>query len=136
MASFAARRPFSSRGRDSTRSGDPMSRFVIAASALPGIKDTPIAGAVRAGERVFLSGATALQPDGSIRGLGDSAAQTHAALDRLGAALTAAYAVIAGRLPNVRAVSTGLVVAGLALPEMIVQIDAEAAMPSNPPRHT
>jgi len=34
----------------------------------------------RAGERVFLSGATALQPDGSIRGLGDSAAQTHAAV--------------------------------------------------------
>jgi enamine deaminase RidA (YjgF/YER057c/UK114 family) len=39
-------------------------------------------------------------------------------------------------LPNVRAVSTGLVVAGLALPELIVQIDAEAAIPSSPPRHT
>jgi enamine deaminase RidA (YjgF/YER057c/UK114 family) len=136
-----------------------MSRFAIAPSALPGIKDTPIAGAIRAGERVFLSGATALQPDGSIRGLGDSAAQTHAALDRLEAALTAAggslanltklttcvvdrgfrtaaYGVIAERLPNVRPVSTGLVVAGLALPELIVQIDAEAAIPSSPPRYT
>jgi enamine deaminase RidA (YjgF/YER057c/UK114 family) len=136
-----------------------MSRFAVAASALPGIEDTRIAGAIRVGERVFLSGATALQPDGSIRGLGDSAAQTHAALDRLEVALaaaggslasltklttcvvdrgfrTAAYGVIAERLPNVRAVSTGLVVAGLALPELIVQIDAEAAIPSRPPRYT
>lgn len=136
-----------------------MKRLAIAASALPGIVDKPIAGAVRAGERVFLSGATALKPDGSIAGLGDATAQTHAALDQLEAALTAAggslasltklttcivdrgyradvYAVIAQRLPEVRAVSTGLVVAGLALPELIVQIDAEAAIPSAPPKHT
>ena len=36
--------------------------------------------------------------------------------------------------PNVRPVSTGLVVAGLPLPELIVQIDAEAAIPSQPVR--
>jgi enamine deaminase RidA (YjgF/YER057c/UK114 family) len=136
-----------------------MSRFAIAPSRLPGLEDRPIAGAIRTGERVFLGGATALQPDGGIRGLGDSAAQTHAALDQLEAALTAAggslanltklttcvvdrgfrsaaYGVIAERLPNVRPVSTGLIVAGLALPELIVQIDAEAAIPSSPPRYT
>ena len=107
---------------------------------------------------MFLSGANALK-DGSVAGLGDPAAQANAALDRLEAALSAAggslasltklttcvvdrgfrsdiYAVIARRLPNVRAVSTGLVVAGLPLPEMIVQIDAEAAIPSVPPRYT
>ncbi len=136
-----------------------MKRLAIASSALPGIADLPIAGAVRAGERVFLSGASALQSDGSIVGIGDAAAQTHAALDRLETALVAAggslanltklttcivdrdyraavYAVIAQRLTEVRPVSTGLVVAGLALPELIVQIDAEAAIPGAPPRHT
>ncbi len=136
-----------------------MQRHAIAPAALPGLAGTPIAGAVRAGERVFLSGASALNPDGSITGIGDPTAQTHAALDRLEAALKEAggslasltklttcivdrgyraevYAVIAQRLPEVRAVSTGLVVAGLALPELIVQIDAEAAIPSSPPRHT
>lgn len=136
-----------------------MKRLAIASSALPGIADKPIAGAVRSGERVFLSGASALQSDGSIAGIGDAAAQTHAALDQLETALKAAggslasltklttcivdrgyraevYAVIAQRLPEVRAVSTGLVVAGLALPELIVQIDAEAAIPSVPPRYT
>lgn len=136
-----------------------MSRFAIAPSALPGGKDRPIAGAVRAGERVFLSGANALQPNGSVLGLGDSAVQTHAALDKLEAALTAAggslanltklttclvdrgfrtaaYGAIAARLPNVRAVSTGLVVAGLAAPELIVQIDAEAVIPASAPRYT
>ena len=136
-----------------------MKRLAIASSALPGIADKPIAGAVCAGERVFLSGASALKADGSIAGIGDAAAQTHAVLDQLEAALKAAggslasltklttcivdrgyraevYAVIAQRLPEVRAVSTGLVVAGLALPELIVQIDAEAAIPNTPPRYT
>src|SRR6185503_14987285 len=46
------------------------------------------------------------------------------------------YAAIARRLPNVRTVSTGLVVAGLPLPEMILQIDAEAAIPKAAPRYT
>ena len=108
---------------------------------------------------MFLSGANALQGDGKVAGLGDPAAQANAALDRLEQALSDAggslasltklttcvvdrgyrsevYAVIARRLPNVRPVSTGLVVAGLPLPEMIVQIDAEAAIPAAPPRHT
>jgi hypothetical protein len=36
---------------------------------------SPIAGAVPFGSRVFLGGRNALQPDGSVVGLGDAAAQ-------------------------------------------------------------
>ena len=136
-----------------------MQRYLSRPARLPGIADAAIASAIRSGERVFLSGASALANDGSVAGLGDPAAQANAALDRLEQALSAAggslasltklttcvvdrgyrsevYAVIARRLPNIRAVSTGLVVAGLPLPEMIVQIDAEAAIPTAPPRYT
>jgi enamine deaminase RidA (YjgF/YER057c/UK114 family) len=136
-----------------------MQRYLPSPARLPGIADAAVSAAIRHGERVFLSGANALQGDGSVAGLGDPAAQANAALDRLEQALSAAggspasltklttcivdrgyrseaYAVIARRLPNVRAVSTGLVVAGLPLPEMIIQIDAEAAIPSAPPRYT
>ena len=110
-----------------------------------------IAAAVTAAARVFLSGQNALAADGSVIGLGDPAAQTNAALDHLEAALSAAggslgditklttcivdrdhrkavYEVIGRRLAGVFPVSTGLVVAGLPLPEMMVQIDAEAVI--------
>jgi enamine deaminase RidA (YjgF/YER057c/UK114 family) len=113
------------------------------------------AAAVRAGERVFLSAGNARESDGGVRGLADPTAQTHAAVDQLEAALdaaggslqnitklttcvvdrgyrTAVYAAIAERLKGVHPVSTGLVVAGLPAPEMIVQIDAEAAIPAEP----
>ncbi len=109
------------------------------------------AGAIRCGPRVFLSGRSALQPDGSVAGLGDPAAQTHAALDRIEAALHAAggslsditklttslvdrahrkpvYEAIGQRLRDVFPVSTGLIVPGLPLPELMVQIDAEAVI--------
>jgi enamine deaminase RidA (YjgF/YER057c/UK114 family) len=119
---------------------------------LPGGRSpTPIASAVRAGERVFLSGRNALLPDGSVAGLGDPAAQAQAAMDQIEAALAAAggtlsdvtkltttiidrahrkpvYDAIGQRLRDVFPVSTGLVVAGLPLPEMMVQIDAEATI--------
>src|SRR5947209_1516971 len=136
-----------------------MQRYLPSPARMPGIADATVSGAIRIGERVFLSGANALQKDGSVAGLGDPASQANAALDRLEEALSTAggslanltklttcvvdrgfrsevYAVIARRLPGVRAVSTGLVVAGLPLPEMIVQIDAEAAVPTAAPRHT
>jgi enamine deaminase RidA (YjgF/YER057c/UK114 family) len=129
------------------------------AARLPGVGDAPICGAIRAAERVFLSGANALGKDGSVAGLGDPAAQTEAALDRLEQALSAVggsladltklttcvvdrgyrvevYRTIARRLANVRPVSTGVVVAGLPLPEMIVQIDAEAAISATSPHVT
>jgi enamine deaminase RidA (YjgF/YER057c/UK114 family) len=112
---------------------------------------TASAGAVRCGDRVFLSGRSALLPDGSVVGLGDPAAQVHAALDSIEAALHAAggslrgvtklttwlvdrahrkpvYEAIGRRLKDVFPVSTGLIVAGLPLPELMVQIDAEAVV--------
>jgi enamine deaminase RidA (YjgF/YER057c/UK114 family) len=112
-----------------------------------------IAAAVRAGGRVFLSGQNALNADGGVVGLGDPAAQTNAALDRIEVALSAAggslkditklttcivdrdhrkavYDAIGRRLPAVFPVSTGLVTAGLPLPELMVQIDAEAVIPA------
>jgi enamine deaminase RidA (YjgF/YER057c/UK114 family) len=129
------------------------------AARLPGVVNAPVSRAIRAGERVFLSGANALQEDGRAAGLGDPAAQTEAALDRLDQALSAVggslanltklttcvvdrgyrpevYRAIARRLANVRPVSIGLVVAGLPLPEMIVQIDAEATITTPPPQVT
>ena len=121
----------------------------------PDVK-VPIAGAVRSGDRVFLSAANALQPDGSIRSLGDPAGQTEAALDQLEAAMAAVggslagitklttclvdrgdraavYGTIARRLNGVYPVSTGLVVAGLPKPGLLVQIDAEAVVPDGGP---
>jgi enamine deaminase RidA (YjgF/YER057c/UK114 family) len=112
---------------------------------------SPIAGAVRCGSRVFLSGRSALRTDGSVGGVGDPAAQAHAALDSIEAALHAAggslcnitklttslvdrahrkpvYEAIGRRLNDVFPVSTGLVIAGLPLPELMVQIDAEAVV--------
>ncbi len=114
----------------------------------------PVSSAVRDGDRVFLSAANALGSDGSIRGLGDPAAQTEAALDSLEAAMAAVggslagitklttclvdradraavYGTIARRLPDVFPVSTGLVVAGLPVPGLLVQIDAEAVVPDS-----
>src|SRR5690349_20391001 len=114
------------------------------------------AGARRAGARVFLSGRSALQTDGSVACRGDSAAQAHAALDNIEVAMQAVggslrditklttslvdrahrkpvYEAIGQRLRDVFPVSTGLIVAGLALPELIVQIDAEAVV--GPPVH-
>ena len=89
----------------------------------------------------------------SVAGLGDAAAQTDAALDSIEAALQAAggsladitklttslvdrahrkpvYEAIGRRLRDVFPVSTGLLVAGLPLPELMVQIDAEAVVAS------
>jgi len=113
----------------------------------------PVAGAVRHGSRVFLSGRSALRPDGSVAGLGNAAAQAEAALDNIEAALNAAggslsditklttslidrahrkpvYEAIGRRLRGAFPVSTGLLVPGLPLPELVVQIDTEAVVGS------
>jgi enamine deaminase RidA (YjgF/YER057c/UK114 family) len=131
----------------------PHDRFVPldAASCVPDGPAVAISGAVRCGNRVFLSGGNAVQADGSVAGLGDAAMQTEAALDNIEAALIAAgsslrditklttslidrahrkpvYETIGRRLKDVYPVSTGLVVAGLARPELMVQIDADAVI--------
>jgi enamine deaminase RidA (YjgF/YER057c/UK114 family) len=120
-----------------------------------GRKASPVAGAVRAGERVYLSAANALTSDGTVAHLGDPGAQADAAIDQLETALAAVggslkditklttcivdrdhrkavYEAIGRRLSNVFPVSTGLVVGGLALPELMVQIDAEAVVAGVP----
>jgi len=101
--------------------------------------------------RVFLGAQNALAPDGTVLGLGNAAAQAEATLDHIEAALAAAggslhditklttcivdrdhrkavYDTIGRRLAGVYPVSTGLVTAGLPLPEMMVQIDADAVI--------
>ena len=45
----------------------------------------PVARAVRVGERVHVGGANAIRRDGGVAGLGDPAAQAHAALDAIAA---------------------------------------------------
>lgn len=129
-----------------------MRGFAHSSRSFAGVSPASLPDALRCGERVYLSAAHARGADGGVAGIGDAAAQTHAALDRLEAALDGVggslrdltklttcivdrgfraevYRAIAQRLPGVRPVSTGLVVAGLSAPEMIVQIDAEAAIP-------
>src|SRR5580693_7322520 len=64
-----------------------------------------VAGAVRCGSRVFLSGRSALQPDGSVVGWGNAAAQAHAALDSIEAALQEA----GGSLRDITKLTTSLV---------------------------
>lgn len=125
---------------------------------LPGTARLPVAGGVRAGSRMFLSGANAVRPDGTVAGIGDPAAQAHAAIDAIEAALTeaggslkgitrlttslvdrdhrkAVYEVIGTRLKDVFPVSTGLIAAGLPRPELTVQIDAEAMIDEPIRRH-
>ena len=129
------------------------------APSFPGGRlSSSIAGAVRTGSRVSLSACNAVRHDGTTAGLGDPAAQAHAALDGIETALQAAggsladitrlstclvdrahrksvYDAIGQRLRDVYPVSTGLIVAGLPLPELVVQIDAEAVIGAEVTRH-
>jgi enamine deaminase RidA (YjgF/YER057c/UK114 family) len=107
--------------------------------------------AVRAGNRVWIRGQTGLDFDGVFVGRGDPAAQTENAmrcadilLREAGASLSdivkttvyltdrahraPVYAVLAKWLKGVRPCQTGLIVAGLALPEMLMEIDIEAVI--------
>ncbi len=109
--------------------------------------------AVRVGNRVWLRGQTGLDLNGNFVGAGDPAAQTEnamACVDTLlreaGGSLTdivkttvyltdrmhrgPVYSVIGRWLSGVRPCQTGLIVAGLALPEMLMEIDVEAVVQS------
>lgn len=135
-----------------------MQRATHPAIPVVGAAAATVPAAIRVGERVYLSGANALRA-GSGNVPSDPAQQTELALDQLEAALKAVggslanitklttcivdrgyrhavYSVISRRLDGVRPVSTGLVMAGLPDPSLIVQIDAEAAIPENGVRHT
>ena len=107
--------------------------------------------AVRAGNHIFLRGQTGFTLDGGFTGLGDAAAQADQAmrnvrvlLEEAGAKMedickittyitdrayrTAVYQVVGRHLGNIAPVGTGLIVNGLALPEMLVEIDIEAVI--------
>ena len=104
---------------------------------------------VRAGDLVLVAGTTATTPDGAITGLGDPYAQAtqtlanvERALARVGATLqdvvrTRIYLTEASHLApvgrahaeafaDVRPVNTTVVVAGLADPRMLVEIEVDA----------
>lgn len=106
---------------------------------------------VRAGNHIFMRGQTAFDLEGNFHGENDVAAQTENAcrcikilLEEAGGTINdvcklttyltdrsyrkEAYAVIAKHFKGVYPVSTGLVVNGLALPEMLVEIDVEAVI--------
>jgi enamine deaminase RidA (YjgF/YER057c/UK114 family) len=110
-----------------------------------------LAMAVKAGNRIWIRGQTGLDLDGSFVGEGDPAAQaenamrcTDVLLREAGASLsdivkttvylthrdyrTPVFSVLARWLKGVRPCQTGLIVNGLARPEMLMEIDVEAVI--------
>lgn len=113
--------------------------------------DNDLCMAVRAGDRVFLRGQTGFDLEGNFHGVGDPAAQAEQAmacvqalLREAGAELTdickitiyitdrayrePVYRVIGKWLKGIHPVSTGLIVNGLAKPEMVMEIDVDAVI--------
>ena len=116
--------------------------------------DNDLCMVVRAGRHVFLRGQTGFTLDGGFVGVGDAAAQAenamtcvHALLEEAGAKLEhickitvyitdrayrePVYRVIGRRLKGIHPVSTGLIVNGLATPEMLMEIDVDAVIPDD-----
>ncbi|MFQ5783711.1 MAG: RidA family protein [Alphaproteobacteria bacterium] len=119
--------------------------------------DNDLCMAVRAGRHVFLRGQTGFALDGGFVGHGDPAAQADNAmkcvktlLEEAGATLDhickitiyitdrayrePVYRVIGKHLKGVFPVSTGLIVNGLARPEMLMEIDVDAVIPEDEAR--
>ena len=115
--------------------------------------DNDLAMAVRAGNRIWLRGQTGLDLEGNFVGVGDPAAQAENAmscvkilLEEAGSELPhivkstiyltdhahreAVYQVVGRWLKGVYPCQTGLIVAGLAKPEMLMEIDVEAVIPA------
>nr|WP_226576630.1 RidA family protein [Acuticoccus sediminis] len=107
--------------------------------------------AVRAGDRIFLRGQTGHTLDGTLVGSGDPAAQAHQAMENVKVLLeeaggrmtdickvttyltdrafrTPVYRAMGEHLRGIHPVGTGLVVDGLATPDMLVEIDVEAVI--------
>jgi enamine deaminase RidA (YjgF/YER057c/UK114 family) len=112
--------------------------------------------AVRAGSFIFLRGQTGFTLDNKFVGKGDAAAQADQAmknvkvlLEEAGAKMEhickvttyitdrayreAVYSVVGRHLKGVFPCGTGLIVNGLALPEMLVEIAIEAVIPASAP---
>lgn len=118
--------------------------------------DNDLAMAVRAGNMVFVRGQTGMDLKGRIHGINDPAAQTENAMRCLKLLLGEAgskledickiviyvtdrayrepvYRVVGKWLKGVHPVSTGLIVQGLARPELLMEIDVFAVIPEAPP---
>ncbi len=116
--------------------------------------DNDLSMVVRAGNRIYLRGQTAMDLDGNIVGIGDPAAQAENAmacvktlLEEAGSKLEhickitiyitdravrePVYQVVGRWLKGVYPVSTGLIVSGLARPEYLMEIDVEAVIPED-----
>ena len=116
--------------------------------------DNDLCMVVRAGRRIFLRGQTGFTLDGGFVGVGDAAAQADNAmqcvktlLEEAGAKLDHickttiyitdrayrddVYQAIGRHLKGIYPVSTGLIVNGLAKPEMLMEIDVEAVIPED-----
>ncbi len=116
--------------------------------------DNDLCMVVRAGRRIFLRGQTGFTLDGGFVGVGDAAAQADNAmqcvktlLEEAGAKLEHickttiyitdrayrddVYQAIGRHLQGIYPVSTGLIVNGLAKPEMLMEIDVEAVIPED-----
>lgn len=114
--------------------------------------DNDVCMVVRAGNRIFLRGQTGFDLDGNMVGIGDPAAQAENAmqcvkilLEEAGAKLEhickttiyitdrtyrdPVYRVVGKWLKGVYPCSTGLIVNGLARPDMLMEIDVEAVIP-------
>jgi enamine deaminase RidA (YjgF/YER057c/UK114 family) len=114
--------------------------------------DNDLAMAVRAGNMVFVRGQTGMDLKGKIHGINDPAAQTENAmrclktlLEEAGSKLEdvckiviyvtdrayreAVYRVVGKWLKGVHPVSTGIIVQGLARPELLMEIDVFAVIP-------
>jgi enamine deaminase RidA (YjgF/YER057c/UK114 family) len=116
--------------------------------------DNDLCMVVRAGNQVFVRGQTGMDLDGKIHGIGDPAAQAENAmkcmkilLEEAGSCLEdickiviyvtdrayrePVYRVVGQWLKGVHPVSTGLIVQGLARPELLMEIDAYAVVPDD-----
>ena len=117
--------------------------------------DNDLCMAVRAGNMVFVRGQTGMDLKGKIHGINDPAAQTENAmrclktlLEEAGSKLEdvckiviyvtdrayreAVYRVVGKWLKGVHPVSTGIIVQGLARPELLMEIDVFAVIPDAP----
>ena len=110
--------------------------------------------AVRAGNYVFLRGQTGFDLENNFVGKGDAAAQADQAMKNVRVLLEEAgakmehickittyitdrayrepvYNVVGRHMKGIHPCGTGLIVNGLALPEMLVEIDIEAVIPES-----
>jgi len=116
--------------------------------------DNDLAMVVRAGNHIFMRGQTGFDLAGEFHGVGDAAEQAETAMRCVKTLLEEAggklehvckvtiyltdrayrepvYNVIGKWLKGVHPVSTGLIVNGLARPEMVMEIDVDAVIPDD-----